>query len=654
MTANGHTIDRIFDLLGDGTFYVPCEPGTKRPIVTYADREFKDTLTGPYRSLVRESNVAVYLGAASGGLCAIDFDTDEPLDAFLKSNPRLSKSLRSRGARGAQIWVRITGDIPESMRCDKYEWRADRNLSTIWGLHPSGSQYTLLVDAAPVAMPFADIVWPDGWIVPGNDHEEKKLLEQYGEPWLAAKSGAPVRMNQRFFAALVAKQRKILFDSALAAFYEYTKKDGCWHYRSEAEVNHIVSDTIGQFINDAARHAPKEYREAIRSGHQLNNAQFQRGVVTGLRGIVLTRDAFSRRTFGAIHVANGMLDLTAHPFAFQSFAPEHYSRNQIPVEFVPGATCPRFLAELLEPQMTADDIHMLQLWCGQAILQRNLHQVFMVLTGTAGGGKGTIARVIRLMIGEHNIHQLRTKHLAERFEVGLFHGKTLLYGPDVPPDFLSNDGSSTIKALTGGDNMTGEVKGSMQSFSIKGEFNVLITSNSRLIFKVAGDAQAWCRRMLWIKFEQPPPEKPIPNFDEILVETEGPGILNWMLEGAIEIMRCAREHQPLPVSPEQRSRVRDLISESDSVREFVNGCVRKSSFSVDSVTKEQAYRVYLEICEKREWNALTQRVFWTRVEDILISEFGAHPDKHLGDDRNERGWRGITLRDYEYESQQPF
>jgi len=33
--------------------------------------------------------MAVYLGKASGGLCAIDFDRDEDLAAFLAVNPQV-------------------------------------------------------------------------------------------------------------------------------------------------------------------------------------------------------------------------------------------------------------------------------------------------------------------------------------------------------------------------------------------------------------------------------------------------------------------------------------------------------------------------------------------------------------------------------------
>src|ERR1041384_8290668 len=95
-------LGRFTALLGADVFFVPCEWGTKRPLVTYVERPFEGTTTPAYRSVfdAEPTNIAVYLGKASGGLCAIDFDADEDLAAFLELNPALAATTRSRGSRG--------------------------------------------------------------------------------------------------------------------------------------------------------------------------------------------------------------------------------------------------------------------------------------------------------------------------------------------------------------------------------------------------------------------------------------------------------------------------------------------------------------------------------------------------------------------------
>src|SRR5438552_17235995 len=104
--------EKIESLFGESAFLVPCEWGTKKPLVTYVERPFESTKTEAYRAVfsVQEVNVAVYLGKASGGLCAIDFDCDEDLAAFLAVNPLLAATTRSRGSRGGMLWLRVKGE----------------------------------------------------------------------------------------------------------------------------------------------------------------------------------------------------------------------------------------------------------------------------------------------------------------------------------------------------------------------------------------------------------------------------------------------------------------------------------------------------------------------------------------------------------------
>src|SRR5215831_11903133 len=114
--APKEVLKRVAALLGEDAFLVPCEWGTKKPLVTYVERPFEGTKSPAYRALFDSEprNVAVYLGKASCGLCAIDFDADEDLSAFLLLNPKLKGTLQSRGSRGGMVWMRVEGEYPAS------------------------------------------------------------------------------------------------------------------------------------------------------------------------------------------------------------------------------------------------------------------------------------------------------------------------------------------------------------------------------------------------------------------------------------------------------------------------------------------------------------------------------------------------------------
>ena len=104
------------------------------------------------------------------------------------------------------------------------------------------------------------------------------------------------------------------------------------------------------------------------------------------------------------------------------FSPDYFSRNQLPEQYM-----------------------------GQCLLGRNISQTFLILSGTPGGGKGTLVNVIEQLIGRDNSVELRTNCLTGRFEVGRYLGKKLLIGRDVPSDFLQRAGAQKLKSRGPGD-----------------------------------------------------------------------------------------------------------------------------------------------------------------------------------------------------------
>ena len=533
-------------LFGEDAFLVPCEWGTKKPAVTYVERPFEGTKTPAYRALFDSEprNIAVYLGKASGGLCAIDFDADEDLAAFLAVNPKLVRTTRSRGSRGGMVWLRIDGEYPASCNTAHFEWRADKRLSTIAGRHPKGMDYSLVVDAPPVEVRFDEVVWPGGWELPWRLTPLQQLERELGPAMSISEKGA-VKLNQGLIVGKLMREHDVLYDDLTGRFYRYSADNGVWSHVSEVKIRKWFDEEFRRLIAEL---------KALNNGDQrLDNLYFSitqtllRNLADMLKGAAARSGAFHKPN-RVMHAANGMVDLTERPFAFKGFAKEFYSRNQSPIAYDPAAKCPRFLNELLRPALSADDITLLQSWCGLALLGRNIPQVMLILSGTAGGGKGTIVDIIQGIIGEMNIHQLRTEHLGSRFETSFYHDKTLLCGADVEPNFLNTPAAHHLKALTGNDLMTTEHKGSSMSDLLRGDFNILVTCNSRLMVKLQGDSEAWARRLLWIEFNQPKAAKVIHGFDLWLLRNEGSGILNWMLEGAVRLLAVLDDHEPFPLT----------------------------------------------------------------------------------------------------------
>ena len=112
----------------------------------------------------------------------------------------------------------------------------------------------------------------------------------------------------------------------------------------------------------------------------------------------------------------------------------------------------------------------------------------------------------------------------------------------MPGNFLQQKGSESIKKLTGGDLLDAEFKHSNGRCKLRGEFSIIITSNNSLNVRLDGDNDAWRRRLILLKFVNNPPKKPIARFADKLFAEEGPGILNWMVQGAVKSLNDLAEY----------------------------------------------------------------------------------------------------------------
>jgi phage/plasmid-associated DNA primase len=637
----GSPIQRFKALLGEGAFFVPFVWGTKRPLVKYAELPFTDTKTPAYlRSFEAElTNIAVYLGKSSNGLCAVDFDDDGDLAKFMAVNPRLAYTTRSRGSRGGMVWVQVEGDYPESCNPEHkhFEWRADKRLSTIYGRHPQGMDYKLVVDAAPLVVNFADIIWPPEWELPWvsavADQVAAALVLAYGEPFYRNDEGTITNINEPYWAGLHAQENVLLFEKDEKAFYGYAEDTGLYVVESEDSIRTIISNRM----LEASRQANAFDLQKKRTARTVNS------VIAHLRGIVEKDKPFAESR-QVIHLANGVLVFNDGEAELRPFSPEFRSRNRSPICFDELARCDRFLNELVLPAVHAEDVELLQKFAGLFLLGYNRAQRLLILDGEAGRGKTQFANVMQGLVGMANVTQLRTKHLAERFELFRYLKRTLLVGVDVEADFLSTKGAAVLKGLVGGDWFDAEQKGGTGSFQMQGNFNVLITSNARLRVRLQGDVGAWRRRLNIVRYEAPPPRKLISDFGGYLVRTEGGGILNWALIGAQKVLtEIPDSGGDFQLTARQHDIVDSLLAESESLRYFLRDRVISNTYGDVTVTElVEAYGAY---CPERHWQPLPITEVHNRLEGLMLELFGvtkAHDIKR--GDKGQRGFHRVQFK----------
>lgn len=461
---------------------------------------------------------------------------------------------------------------------------------------------------------------------PEDQTLQVELANEFGEPLTFSSKGMVVGVNEPYWAAYVMRKRDLIKISGI--IWRYAPTTGLWLRVSAEELNNQIAKTA------------REYGTA----HSISElvTKFNEPTCNHIRKFMKSaeKDLFKDRPRNLIHVANGMVEPhDDETLDLKAFSPIYYSRNQSEIVYDPTAQCPIFKEKLLGPMLPQDDIEIIQRYGGQCLLGYNPTQTFLTLTGTAGGGKGTIVNIIRGIIGAVNCVELRTEHLGERFELARLIGKTFLIGSDVPSNFLLAKSAGKIKSLCGWDPLDAEVKGQTEPVPLVGNFNIAITANSRLKVNVDGDIDAWRRRMLWITFERPRPENPISDFAGVLLHEEGPGILNWMIEGAVKLLQNGFPRESL-----SSKRVERLLQESDSISGFLSTCIVNDDTGSD-ITVEELVSKYTSWCQSNDWDPILgfdARRKLTKGLETLYHVPQAHNVIRNG--CNLRGYNGVAFK----------
>lgn len=469
------------------------------------------------------------------------------------------------------------------------------------------------------------------------DDPYKHLTEECGPSYEIRfnKDGqvSKITFNQDWNARFLQERYLLLYETGENRFYRYHDDNGLWMEITREELQELLSKDLLDYWN-AYHHGDFQALQLRKSMGLLKDS------IAMLQGKIGRSDVFTRgnRT-PIIHVKNGMLDLGS--MTLKPFSPDYYSRNQIPLKFNENADCPKFISLLLAPALDDAAMAVFQKYAGQILLGMNASQQFLLLEGTAGGGKGTLVDILKQVIGERNVAELRTKHLDERFEFANYAGKTLLIGSDVKGTFLQQAGAEAIKKLTGGDPIDAEFKHANKHCLLRGNFCIVITSNNDLRVRLDGDNDAWRRRLILLAFDNPPPAKPVAQFGETLFSEEGEGILNWMVHGAVAYLEDMKEFGRIHL-PENLQELADkLLYESDSIHNFVQEkVIRKPG---NCLIASEVFGDYLQYCNTAGIPAVGRSPFEHGLSREMKNSFDSPCAHNCGINGSQRGYRNFAL-----------
>lgn len=267
-----------------------------------------------------------------------------------------------------------------------------------------------------------------------------------------------------------------------------------------------------------------------------------------------------------------------------------------------------FLKEVIEDE---ERIRYVQELFGASLFGDSRFHVLPVFVGTGANGKSTIIDVISGILNDYAATMpenflLDTTGNAHPTDIARLRGVRLAVASETRPDGKFNE--SRVKMLTGGDTLSARFMG-QNFFDFKPTHTLFMAVNHLPEVKSGGDG--FWRRLRKIDFRKTiAVEKRKENLAQLLIAEEGPGILQWMVDGAVRITNQGF-NEPESVKMATQS----YRHEEDHIAKFID----EKTILADTaaVTKTALFNAYRDWCAENGEKPVTQNNLTREVKARL-------------------------------------
>jgi putative DNA primase/helicase len=331
-----------------------------------------------------------------------------------------------------------------------------------------------------------------------------------------------------------------------------------------------------------------------------------------------------------LNVENGTVDLQTGELR------EHLQGDMITkiahVSFDKEAECPiwkKFLMEIMN--YNADLIRFIQTAAGWAITGDTSEQTMFILFGSGANGKSTFLNTIMNLLGDYAI-ATPTETFMKRNGDQISNDIARLRGTRFVTTTEAEQGKRLseplIKQITGNDRMTARFLYG-EFFNFVPTFKIFMATNHKPVIK-GTDYGIW-RRIKLVPFTTTIAKEDQDKHLEKKLMEEGPGILNWLLEGA------RRWRSEGLATPEIIATATDEYrGEMDVIGAFIKErCVQGPGFFIRA---RELFKCYQDWCDESNEHAASERFFGLRLKELGLEQ------KRAADGRY---WQGLGIKEDE-------
>lgn len=409
-----------------------------------------------------------------------------------------------------------------------------------------------------------------------------------------------------------------------------------WADNETSRIEQMANESVAILYEDAAEAsrkgdsgrvdhlhaAAKTYRNVRRRNALLEAAQSH-------PGIAVRPDDFDNAPY-LLNVLNGTVDLrTAELLPHKA---EDLITKIAGCEYRPDAECPlfgRFLSEVFDGD--AELMRFVKRVVGYSAIGGTQERILMILWGIGKNGKSTLIETLSDVLGDYAkttpVQTLLSKRSEIPNDVAALKGARFVHASESPEGRRLNE--SLVKAMTGNDTLSARFMRA-EWFEFKPEFTMWLATNNKP--RIDDPSEATWDRIRLIPFQVRFGERGAPPVDKYLpdkLRKELPGILRWIVEGAVEY----QEHGLVP--PDAVLAATEAYrTEQDALAEFLDDCcVIKADAWCSSSSAWEAYEGYL---------GKSARLTRTEFGKAMTSR-GFERVRQRENERLQRGYKGVGI-----------
>ncbi|MGD9590611.1 MAG: phage/plasmid primase, P4 family [Pyrinomonadaceae bacterium] len=305
-----------------------------------------------------------------------------------------------------------------------------------------------------------------------------------------------------------------------------------------------------------------------------------------------------------INLMNGTYEVGMTGGKLREFRSDDFLRYQLPFEYTPNASCPKwqqFLDQVL-PDKSCQAI--LAEYIAYVFTDLKLEQVLLLL-GSGANGKSVLFEVIKALFGEANVTHYSLASLSGDYQRAMLSGKLLNYSSELSSRFDLD----LFKRLSSGEPV--EARLPFEKPFIMRRYARLAFNCNDLPRDVEHN-EAFFRRFLIVPFDVTiAKEDRDPQLARSIIKDELSGVFNWVIEGLDRLSRQGRFSE-CAASQAVLDRYR---KETDSVALFIEDAgYFKVTEARDGTRQASMYGEYKYYCQNKHYTVVSDKTFGRRLE----------------------------------------